>query len=161
MGCGGWKTVAVIGAAVAVGAVVVALTPVALPLAILAGAIAGGAVAGGLNESLNEKQFNLMCIARAAGLGALAGAAGVLPFLTLPAAAWLLAFAGASALDGALSYAVNCLDGAEKSPSWGGLALSASLGGVFGAAAKGVGALAGGSREELLSTRMATMKIGF
>ncbi len=140
-----WKTVAVIGAAVAVGAVVVALAPVALPLAILAGAVAGGAVAGGLNEALNEKHLNLMCIARAAGLGALAGAAGVLPFLALPATAGLLAFAGAGALGGALSYGVNCLDGAEKSPSWGGLALSVGGGAVLGGLGKGIGDVFGGA----------------
>lgn len=137
-----WKTAAVIGASVAVGAAVIAFAPIALPLAILAAGVAAGAVAGGLNEALNEKTFSLKCIARAAGLGALAGAAGALPFLALPVGAGILAFAGAGALGGALSYGVNCLDGAEKNPSWGGLGTSMAMGGVFGAAGKGVGDLA-------------------
>lgn len=38
----------------------------------------------------------------------------------------------AGALGGALSYGVNCLDGAVANPSWTGLAESVALGGVLG-----------------------------
>ena len=146
----GWKGIAALAAGAVVGiAVGILLAPIAIPLAILAGGIAAGAVAGGLNEALNEKHFCLECIAKAAGLGALAGAAGALPFLALPVGAGLLAFVGAGALGGALSYGVNCLDGAEKNPSWGGLATSVAVGGVFGGVGKGIGdAVLGGGNEE-------------
>ncbi|MGI4831346.1 MAG: RHS repeat domain-containing protein, partial [Janthinobacterium lividum] len=142
----GWKGIAALAAGAVVGiAVGIVLAPIALPLAIIAGGIAAGAVAGGLNEALNEKQFCLLCIAEAAGLGALAGAAGALPFSALPVGAGLLAFMGAGALGGALSYGVNCLDGAEKDPSWTGLGTSVLLGGASAGIGKDIGDAVGGT----------------
>lgn len=145
----GWKGFAALAVGAAVGAVVgvglgLVLGPGAIPLAILAGGIAAGAVTGGLNEALNEKHFCLTCIARAAGLGALAGAVGSLPFMALPllGLTGLMALggaAGAGLFGGALSYGVSCLDGAVTNPSWSGLAASAGTGMVFGAAGEGVG----------------------
>ncbi len=139
-----WKSVGALAVGAGLGVIVgVALAPFLGPAAVIVGGAVAGAVAGGLNEYLNDDHFCLKCIAKAAGLGALAGAVGALPFLALPiVGTGLAAFVGLGALGGALSYGVNCLDGAEKNPSWAGLGTAMALGGVFGAVGKGVGELA-------------------
>jgi len=107
-------------------------------------AAAAGAVAGGLNQALNEKDFCLPCILKAAGLGALAGAASALPFLLLPAAAGIGLFAAAGGAGGAISYGVNCLDGTEPNPSLAGFGEAVAIGAVTAGVMKGGGdAIAG------------------
>jgi RHS repeat-associated protein len=56
-----WKTVAAIGAGIAVGALVVVTAPVSAPVALGLGLAAGGFTAGALNEGLNNG-FNLKCV---------------------------------------------------------------------------------------------------
>ncbi len=134
-----WRMVGIAAASVAAAALVVVFAPVAAPLAIILAGAAAGAVGAGLNEALNEKHLSLVCIAKAAGLGALAGAAAALPFLALPATAGIGLFMGAGALGGAMSYGVNCADGMEKNPSLAGLGASMLIGGATAGVLKGAG----------------------
>lgn len=134
-----WQSVGIIVASVAVAVAVVALAPVALPLAIVLGGAAAGAVAGGLNQALNEDQFCLPCILKAAGLGALMGAASALPFAFLPATAGVAAFMGAGALGGAAGYTTNYLDGGNPNWSWKDFGKSVALGGATAGVAKFAG----------------------
>jgi RHS repeat-associated protein len=107
-------------AAVAVGAAVVALAP-AVGLAgaalVLAGGLLAGAAAGAtgeaLNEKLNNQNFCLPCILKAAGYGAVAGTVAAAAFLLFPAAAGVGAVTAKGALGGALGYLTNLADGAS------------------------------------------------
>ncbi len=131
-------------AAVAVGAIVVALAP-EITVGLLIGAgIAAGATGEALNEKLNGQSFCWPCIVKSALLGGVAGGIGGLAF-GLAAPVFGLALGGSAS--GAAAYLTNCLDGAEKNPSWQGLALAMATGGLFGAVGKGIGDPAVGGGE--------------
>jgi hypothetical protein len=99
-----WKQVATAVAAVAVGVVVFVTLPVSGPLLLVAAGAAAGATAYGLNEALNQEEFCLKCILKAAGKGALVGAFAALPVAFLPASAGLPMFLGANGLSGFMGY---------------------------------------------------------
>ncbi len=112
-------------AGIAVGALVVAIAPAALAAgivtaaAIVLGGIAAGAVGYALNEGL-ENGWNLQCVLKAAGKGALVGFLSSLPFLLLPATASVTLFAGVGGVSGAIGYISDwALNGANLSQwSW-------------------------------------------
>ena len=152
-----WQSAAVFvgsaAAAVAVGALVVVAAPAiglaGLGLAVVAGVAAGmaaGATGEALNEKLNGQNFCLPCIAKAMLLGGVAGGvAGAAFFFAAPA----LGALSAGSVSGAAAYLTNRLDGAEKNPSWKGLAIAVVTGGVLGAFAGRTGEISGGGGDDV------------
>lgn len=129
-----WKSVVSVVAGVAAGVVVALLLPEALAVGavIVISSVVAGAVMSGLNYVL-EHGFNcILCLLWAIAKGALIGLVAALPFLALPAAAGILAFAGVGALSGMLGYTTNwLLEGADPAKwSWGDFALSGGIGAV-------------------------------
>lgn len=130
------KIAAVAAVSIAVGAAVVAFAPVALPLAIIAAGVAAGAVGGALNTVLNGN-CSWNCIGPAMLKGAAVGLLAALPFAFLPAAAGVMAYAGAGAASGAMSYTADyALEYPYAKWSWGGLAASVAIGAVTGGAGR-------------------------
>jgi RHS repeat-associated protein len=145
LGLWSWKTVVSVVAAVAVGIAVVALAPIALPLAIVAAGAAAGAVGAGLNEALNQEEFCLSCIAKAALKGAFVGTIAALPFAFLPVTAGVAAYMGVGAISGALSYAAEQFANYPDSKwSWKDFAISVGI----GAATAGLGRYLGGKYSQ-------------
>jgi RHS repeat-associated protein len=135
-----WGTVAAIAAGVAVGVAVIAFAPIALPLAIVAAGALGGAVAAGLGQALNEDHFCIACILNAAAKGALVGIVGALPFVLLPAAAGVAAYALAGGSSGGLGYTANYFANLPHATwNWAGFAAAVGI----GAATAGVGSYLG------------------
>ncbi|MFO0604568.1 MAG: RHS repeat-associated core domain-containing protein [Polyangiales bacterium] len=144
-----WQTCASVAggviAGVAVGAAIVVCAPaiagalgvsaaVVGAAGIILGGAVGGAVGGGLNEGLNHG-FCVPCIAKAMGWGALVGALASIPFLFLPEAAGVLAFAAAGGASGAIGYLSNLLfQGGEF--NWADLGGAIALGAVTAGAGR-------------------------
>ncbi|WP_419807515.1 RHS repeat-associated core domain-containing protein [Sphingomonas sp.] len=157
-----WKTVAAIGAGIAVGVLIVATCGAAAPVLIAAAAI-GGAVAGGLGEALNEDHLCPSCIAKAALYGALGGAVGA---ATAIVAAPVLAAAGLGAmgtaigvgmLAGATSYSATTAANPDAHWSWEAFGTSVALGGVLGGVGEAMtGGGAGGDTAPESTTPEAT-----
>ena len=134
-----WGTIAAIAASVVVAVAVVALAPAALGVgAIILAGVAAGAVFGFLNEGLNHGFGCASCLLKSTLKGAVVGGLAAAPFVFLPAAAGVAAFAAAGGASGGIGYTADwALNGADpKQWSWTGFAGSVALGAVTAGAGR-------------------------
>ena len=122
-----------------VAVAVVALAPAALGVgALILAGVAAGAVFGFLNEGLNHGFGCASCLLKSTLKGAVVGGLAAAPFVFLPAAAGVAAFAAVGGGSGAIGYTADwALNGADpKQWSWKGFATSVGLGAVTAGAGR-------------------------